>query len=80
MTAIFLNMKKPFLRVTQWLGTIPVEAECTSCPDAKFKVRPSSHRPNLKQYQKALQSEFDLHVKALHSREGAPESGASSAE
>jgi hypothetical protein len=66
-------MKKPFLRVTKWLGTIPVEAVCTSCADAKFQVRSSSHRPNLEHYQKALQREFDLHVKAVHSREDAPE-------
>jgi hypothetical protein len=66
-------MKKPVLRVTKWLGTIPVEAECTACADAKFQARASSHRPNLAEYQKALQSQFDQHVKAVHSLGAAPE-------
>jgi hypothetical protein len=67
-------MKKPFLRVTKWLGNIPVEAECTSCGDAKFQARSSSHRPNLAEYQKALQRDFDQHVKVVHSGERTPES------
>jgi hypothetical protein len=66
-------MKRPVLRVTKWLGTIPVEAECTACADAKFQVRASSHRPNVAEYKKALQSRFDQHVKAVHSHEAAPE-------
>jgi hypothetical protein len=64
-------MKRPFLRVTKWLGTIPVEAECTACVDAKFQVRASSHRPTVAEYQKALQSQFDQHVKAVHSHQAA---------
>ena len=67
-------MKKPFLRVTKWLGNIPVEAECTACTGAKFQAHSSGHRPNLAEYQKALQSEFDRHVKAVHSHEAAPDS------
>jgi hypothetical protein len=64
-------MKRPFLRVTKWLGTIPLEAECTACADAKFQVRASSHRPTVAEYQKALQSQFDQHVKAVHSHQAA---------
>ncbi len=60
-------MKKPVLRVTKWLRTIPIEAECTACSDTKFLAHSSGHRPNLEQYQRALQSQFDLHVKAVHS-------------
>jgi hypothetical protein len=66
-------MKKPFLRVTKWLGTIPLEAECTACSDAKFQARSSSHRPNLAEYQKALQRDFDQHLKVVHSHEAAPD-------
>ena len=66
-------MKKPFLHVTKWLGTIPVEAECTACNDAKFQAQSSSYRPNLAEYQKALQRDFDQHVKVVHSHEAAPE-------
>jgi hypothetical protein len=65
-------MKKPLLRVTKWLGNIPVEAECIACTDAKFQVRSSSHRPNLADYQKALQRDFDQHVKEVHSGEKTP--------
>jgi len=67
-------MKKPFLRVTKWLGTIPVEAECTECSGAKFQARSSSHRPNLEEYQNALQSQFNQHVKAVHSGDRTAES------
>ena len=59
-------MKKPFLRVTRWLGDIPVEAECTACAEAKFRVNSASHRPSREEYQKALQREFDHHVKTVH--------------
>jgi hypothetical protein len=64
-------MKKPFLRVTKWLGDIPVEAVCTSCTEVKFQVRPTSHRPSREEYQKALQREFDHHLKTIHQRDAA---------
>jgi hypothetical protein len=64
-------MKKPFLRVTKWLGNIPVEAECTSCAEVKFQVRSTSHRPSREEYQKALQQQFDHHVKTVHMKEDA---------
>jgi hypothetical protein len=60
-------MKKPFLRVTKWLGDIPIEAECTHCPaEAKFRVASSSHRPTREEYRKQLQSAFDHHLKTVH--------------
>jgi hypothetical protein len=62
-------MKKPFLRVTK-LGDIPVEAECTACAEVKFQVRSASHRPSREEYQKALQREFDHHVKTVHMAPG----------
>jgi len=62
-------MKRPFLRVTQWLGTIPVEAECTACAGTKFRAQSTSHRPELGQYQRSLQAQFDEHVKLVHSQD-----------
>jgi hypothetical protein len=59
-------MKKPFLRVTKWLGDIPVEAGCTSCVEVTFRVRSTSHRPNREEYRQTLQREFDHHVKTVH--------------
>jgi hypothetical protein len=59
-------MKKPFLRVSKWLGDIPVKAECTACADVKFEVEPASHRPSREEYQIALQRQFDHHVKTVH--------------
>jgi len=60
-------MKKPFLRVTKWLGDIPLEAECTACPGAgKFHPTPASHRPNREEYAKQLQRAFDNHFKSVH--------------
>jgi hypothetical protein len=62
-------MKKPFLRVTKWLGNIPVEATCTSCANVKFQVRSTSHRPGREEYEKALQRDFDHHCNAVHQQE-----------
>ncbi len=59
-------MKKPALRVTKWLGDIPVEAQCTACPEASFKADSSSHRPNREAFQKSLQQKFDEHLKIVH--------------
>ena len=59
-------MKKPTLRVTKWLGDIPVEAHCTHCPDASFKAKGSTHRPNREEHQKSLQAQFDAHCGTAH--------------
>jgi hypothetical protein len=69
-------MKKPFLRVTKWLGDIPVEAECTSCPaDGKFRVASSSHRPSREDYSTQLQRAFDHHLKTVHTRGDSSQGG-----
>jgi len=73
-------MKKPFLRVTKWLGDIPVEAGCTSCAGLKFQVRSPSHRPMRKEYQEALQRDFDHHFKTVHLRESASDGAAGSSD
>lgn len=62
-------MKKPTIRVTKWLGDIPVEAVCSVCPAVSFKATGSSHRPNRGEYQKSLQAQFDAHDKAVHAKE-----------
>jgi hypothetical protein len=59
-------MKKPTLRVTKWLRDIPVEAQCTYCPDLPFKANGSSHRPNRQEYQRSLEAQFAAHCKAVH--------------
>ena len=66
------SMKPPFIRVTKWLGNIPIEAECTRCPGTKFRASSTSHRPNREDYQQSLQRDFDLHVKTIHAREDDP--------
>jgi hypothetical protein len=69
-------MKKPFLRVTKWLGDIPVEGECTACPgQEKFRVASSSHRPTREEYSSQLQRAFDHHLKTVHSVEGSSQGG-----
>jgi hypothetical protein len=60
-------MKKPAIRVTKWLGDIPIEASCTACPSAWFRAKGTSHRPNREEYQRSLQQQFDAHSKAEHS-------------
>jgi len=59
-------VKKPTIRVTKWLGDIPVEAGCTVCPGILLRAKGSGHRPNREQYQKSLQAQFDEHCKAAH--------------
>jgi hypothetical protein len=61
-------MKKPVIRVTKWLGDIPVEATCSACPGILFKAQGSGHRPNREEYQNSLQSQFNAHCKAEHAQ------------
>ena len=61
--------KKPFLRGTKWLGTIPVEAECTACAGLKFKASTGSHRPNRQEYARSLQQQFEAHLKLAHTEQ-----------
>jgi len=61
------DMPKPFLRVTKWLGDIPVEAECRACPGGDtFRVQPSGHRPKRDEYAKQLQRAFEEHLQRVH--------------
>jgi hypothetical protein len=60
-------MKKPVIRVTKWLGDIPVEASCSACVGVELKAKGASHRPNREEYQRSLQSQFDEHVRLAHS-------------
>lgn len=60
-------MKKPFLRVTKWLGDIPVDASCTACSGVSFRAQGSGHRPNREEYAKSLQAQFDEHCRIVHS-------------
>jgi hypothetical protein len=59
-------MKKPTLRVTKWLGDIPVEAHCTFCPTVSLIAKGTGPRPSREEFQKSLQSQFDGHVKLSH--------------
>ena len=59
-------MKRPTIRVTKWLGDIPVEACCSACPSVAFRAKGSSHRPNREEYQKSIQEQFDGHCQATH--------------
>ena len=61
-------MKKPFIRVTKWLGDIPVEATCTACPAIAFRAQGSGHRPDREEYKRSLQSQFDAHCRATHAQ------------
>jgi hypothetical protein len=62
-------MKKPTIRVTKWLGDIPVEACCSSCPAFTIRAKGIGHRPNREEYQKSIQAQFDEHCKAAHLRD-----------
>lgn len=60
------RIKKPNLRVTKWLGDIPVEATCTLCDGSVFRATGLSHRPNRAEYQLSLQARFDEHLRIAH--------------
>jgi hypothetical protein len=62
------QMKKPAIRVTKWLGDIPVEACCSACPSLIFRAMGSGHRPNREEFQKSIQAQFDEHCKLTHSQ------------
>jgi hypothetical protein len=62
-------MKKARLRVTKWLGDIPVEIECTACREWKVHATSTSHRPNREEYTKQLEQAFDQHFKIVHGHE-----------
>jgi hypothetical protein len=64
-------MKKPVLRVTKWLGDIPVEANCSSCSNVSFRAKGSDHRPRREEYQQSLQGQFDEHLRLVHQGQGA---------
>jgi len=64
-------MKKPVLRVTKWLGDIPVEARCSQCPEAIFHATSPHHRPQKAEYTESLQREFERHLAALHDEKAA---------
>ena len=59
-------MKRPVIRVTKWLGDIPVEAHCWACPAISFRAQGSGHRPSREEYQKSLQGQFEAHCKVAH--------------
>ncbi len=59
-------MKKLTIRITKWLGDIPIEACCSSCPAFTIKAKGTGHRPNREEFQKSIQAQFDEHCKAVH--------------
>jgi hypothetical protein len=59
-------MKKPAIRVTKWLGDIPVEGGCRACPGVVFRAKGSGHRPRREEFQKSMQAQFDEHCRAVH--------------
>ena len=61
-----MRTKRPALRGTKWLGTIPVEAECTACAGVKFKAVFESHRPSQDEAMRSLQQQFDEHFQQAH--------------
>ncbi len=80
--AFSLRIQKPTLRITKWLrriGTagprIPLEAECTACADAQFKIKHDKSNEygffyrsdyNRDRNLSFLQREFELHLKLIH--------------
>jgi hypothetical protein len=66
-------VKKPILRVTKWLGDIPVEGCCSLCPETLFRAASPHHRPQTAEYTASLQRAFDRHIADLHSEKMPPD-------
>jgi hypothetical protein len=79
-----VRTKKPTLRITRWLRKvetsgprIPLEAECTTCADAQFKIKHDKrseyccflHQPDYDSYERTLQREFEEHLKLVDADE-----------
>jgi len=56
----------PFLKVTKWLGDIPVEGVCSSCPDAEFRPSWKDHRPQKDANEEKMKQAFDRHFREVH--------------
>jgi len=78
-----VRTKEPTLRITKWLkaasipgSDIPLEAECTACPDAHFETPFSLrnhlakpfHQPDRERFHEHLRRAFELHLKETHSK------------
>ena len=55
-----MNAQKPNLKVTKWLGTVPVIAICTAC-GREFKV-PLAALNRVAEAQQGLQLQFARHT------------------
>jgi ribosome-binding protein aMBF1 (putative translation factor) len=64
------------LKVTKWLGDIPVEGVCTSCPDAQFRPSWNNHRPNKAQIEEKMKQAFGRHSREAHTHEDASQDAA----
>ncbi len=62
-------MKKSALRVTKWLGDIPIETRCSFCPETLFHAASPHHCPQKAEYIERLQRAFDSHVADCHREE-----------
>jgi len=56
----------PSLKVTKWLGDIPIEGACTSCPDARFRPSWAYHTPQKDVNERKMKLAFDRHFEEVH--------------
>jgi hypothetical protein len=61
----------PSLKVTKWLGDIPVEGACSSCPDVQFRPSWANRRPQKDLNEQKMKQAFDRHCVEVHVREDA---------
>jgi hypothetical protein len=67
-------MNKPSLKVTKWLGNIPVEGVCACCADAQFRPSWNHRRPDKTACEEKMKREFDRHFREVHTREDGSQS------
>jgi hypothetical protein len=66
-----MRTDEPRLRITRRFKTLPLEAECSACADARFIVPFWNggrwwHNPSHEVYENNLRRQFDKHVEDIH--------------
>ena len=59
----------PSLKVTKWMGNIPIEGVCTACPDAQFRPSWAHHKPQKAVNEEKMRQAFDRHCRDVHGSE-----------
>jgi len=66
-----MKTKEPSMRITRRYKSLPLEAECSACADARFVVAAWNggrwwHMPSHTDYEDNLRRQFEDHLHSVH--------------